>query len=76
MRSRAVLRFGLRLTQPPLQKRPELRRARETLCSPDDASLTFLVSEETATADDVANFRWNHLVPAFVPACDPLENVA
>ena len=33
----------------------------------------FPVSEETATPDDVGNFRRNHLVPAFVPAADALE---
>src|SRR4029077_6145633 len=28
----------------------------------------FVVSEETATADDLGNLRWDHLVPGFVRA--------
>ena len=39
------------------------------------APLTFLVSEETAPADDLGNLRWHHLVPAFVPGGDALEHV-
>ena len=35
----------------------------------------FLVPEETATADDLGNLRWDHLVPAFVSGGDALEHV-
>jgi len=40
------------------------------------AVLTFLVSEETAAADDLGNLGWHHLVPGFVPLSDALEHVA
>ena len=40
-----------------------------------DLRLTFLVSEETAPANDLSNLRWHHLVPAFVPGGDALEHV-
>src|SRR5205823_307930 len=40
------------------------------------APLTFLVSEETAPADDLGNLRRHHLVPAFVSGGDALEHVA
>jgi hypothetical protein len=36
----------------------------------------FLVSEETAAADDLGNLRRYHLVPAFVRTGDALEHVA
>ena len=39
------------------------------------AALAFLVSEETAAADDLGNLRGHHLVPAFVPGGDALEDV-
>ena len=39
------------------------------------APLTFLVSEETAPADDLGDLRWDHLVPGFVAAGDAFEHV-
>src|SRR5438445_2746918 len=47
----------------------ELRRRKEEL------ALMFLVSEETAPADDLGNLRWHHLVPGFVSGGDALEHV-
>src|SRR6266496_3882407 len=40
-----------------------------------DLRLAFLVSEETAPANDLSNLRWHHLVPAFVPARNALQHV-
>jgi hypothetical protein len=47
--------------------------AAETAAS---TALTFLVSEETALADDLGNLRRDHLVPGFVAAGDTLEDVS
>jgi hypothetical protein len=52
---------NLRLTQPPLQQ---------------SAGSVFLVSEETALADDLGDLRRDHLVPGFVAAGDTLEDVS
>ena len=38
-------------------------------------ALVFLISKEAAAADDLGNLGWHHLVPAFVPTCDALEDV-
>src|SRR5438067_12552203 len=38
--------------------------------------LSFLVSEETAAANDLGDLRRHHLVPAFVSGGDALEHVA
>jgi hypothetical protein len=40
-----------------------------------DLRLTFLVTEETAPADDLGDLRGHHLVPGFVPLSDALEDV-
>src|SRR5207248_5485837 len=39
-------------------------------------ALTFLVSEETAAANDVCDLRRDHLVPCFVPLCYALEHAS
>ena len=40
-----------------------------------DATLAFLVAEETTPANDLGNLRWHHLVPGFVSGGDALEYV-
>ena len=41
----------------------------------EELALMFLVSEETAPANDLGNLRRHHLIPAFVPGGDALEHV-
>jgi hypothetical protein len=51
------------------------RRHRIAGDTPAATDLLFFVAEEAAVTDELGNLRRNHLIPAFVPTSDALQDV-